>query len=204
MKSARLIATAAAVARAAVLSLVVAVYLAILLYAPVRADDSATERLVELVSKVAFNEAGDSYPDLALIWQVVEGRGATHAERARWLEGHSPCVSGRLSQDEARRRPGQCRWTRNLSRAGHTPRGWPWSAGHWRHRIRPRWLAHVERARELVEGRDPYRPCSETPTTWDGNRPEWRARAERRGYRVVECDAAQNLGYVRADAGGPA
>lgn len=187
--------------RLAVIAAIVATYLLILLYAPVRADDSATERLVELVSKVAFNEALDSYPDLALIWQAVEGHGETHAERARWLEGHSPCVSGRLSQDEARRRPGQCRWTRNLTRAGHAPRGWPWSSAHWRHRIRPRWLAHVERARELVEGRDPYRPCTETPTTWDGAR--WRARAERRGYRVVECDAAQNLGYVR-ETGGPA
>lgn len=189
--------------RLLVLAVIVALYAAALLFAPVvRAQRDDSDRLHELVSKVAFNEALDSPVDLALIWQVTEGHGETHAERVRWLEGHSPCVSGRLTQDEAQRRPGQCRWTRNLTRAAHAPRGWPWSAAHWRHRIRPRWLAHVERARELVEGRDPYRPCTETPTTWDGAR--WRERAERRGYRVVECDAAQNLGYVRADAGGPA
>lgn len=191
---------AAWVARTLAVVGLLALYAGALLYAPVRADDSASERLVELVAKVSMNEALDSYPDLALIWQVVEGHGETAAERVRWLEVHSPCVSGRLSQDEARARPGNCVWTRNLTRAARTPRGWPYSLAYWR-RIRPRWTAHVDRARELVEGRDPYRPCAgERPTSWDGAR--WRERAERRGYRVVRCDAARNLGYVRAAAGG--
>lgn len=160
-----------------------------------RADD---ERLVELVAKVSFNEGLDSYPDLALIWQVVEGRGETQAQRIRWLERHSPCVSGRLTQDQAMVRPGNCAWTRNLTRAAHTPRGWPYSSAHWRHRMRARWLAHVDRARELVEGRDLYRPCREQPVSWDGRR--FRSRWLARGFIDADCEGTLNAGLIRVGA----
>lgn len=181
--------------------LLVAFWLA-LRWAPVSAQDGADRRLVELVAKVSMNEALDSYDDLALIWQVVEGHGDTDAERVRWLGQHSGCVSGaRFTQDEARARPGQCRWTRNLHPDGRRPRGWDRTLhGRWS-RMRPRWLVHIDRVRAFVRGRDPYRPCPIAPSSWDGDHPSWRARAEARGWVAVECDGdARNIGYRRAGA----
>lgn len=186
-------------ARIAVLAALLVLY-ALALAGRLEAQARPDARLVELVAKVSFNEALDSYPDLALIWQITEAHGDTPGERAAWLAHHSPCVSGvRYTQDEARQRRGLCFWTRNLRPDGRIPRGWPHSADAWRHRMRPRWLAHLERVRALVRGRDPHRPCVETPTTWDGAR--WRDEAEARGFRVVECEGSPlNLGYVRRGA----
>lgn len=160
--------------------------------------DRSEQRLVELVSKVSFNEGGDSYDDLALIWQTVEGHGDTARERAHWLEQHSRCVSGVLSQDVAYTRPGRCRWTRNLHPDGRRPRGWDRERdGHWS-RTRPLWLAHLERVRALVRGFDDYRPCAIPPSTWDGDHPGWNAQALTRGFvRVVCIGSARNAGYVR-------
>ena len=151
--------------------------------APTRTE----RRLVELVAKVSFNEALDAVDDRALIWQVVEGHGRTALERVRWLEHHSPCVAGRLTQDQARTRPGNCRWTRNLMADGRRPRGWDRELyGRWDW-LRDRWHAHLVAVRDLVYGRDPYRPCSVTPDTWDGVR-YGRERVGRRGHwTILEC-----------------
>lgn len=127
-------------------------------------------RLVELVAKVAFNEA----------------HGGTARERWRWLERHSPCVSGRLSQEEAYARPGNCAWTRNLTPTARLPRGWTAAAGVWRRNVSRRWLGHVPRVRRLVLGVDPYRPCTETPHTWDGVRYGREAVATGR-RRILDC-----------------
>jgi len=161
--------------------------------APTRAE----RRLIELTAKVSFNEALDSEHDRALIWQVIEGHGDTPAERAYWLERHSPCVGGRLTQDQAYLRPGNCRWSRNLMPDGRRPRGWDRELhGRWSW-LRERWIAHVEAVRDLVMGRDPYRPCAETPSTWDGR--AWQEQAVERGFRAVECaEGTRNIGYVRA------
>ena len=135
-----------------------------------QAQSPIERRLVQLVSRVSFNEAGDSYHDLGLIWQIVEGSAETPAARVAWLERHSPCVSGRLTQDQARARPGNCVWARNIDREGHRPRGWDRQLhGRWS-RARPQWVAHVPRVYDFVQGRDPYRPCAETPHSWDGTR----------------------------------
>lgn len=175
---------------------------------PTHAQEGPAERrLVERVSKTSFNEALDSYHDLALIWQVVEGHGATAAERAQWLRHHSRCVNGDLTQDEALRRPGNCHWTRNLLPNGRRPRGFhdchdedgdgeiDIAPGHtaehrcdgsWP-RVRPRWLAHLERVRAFVRGTDTYRPCAETPHTWDGVR-YGRERVGRGRRRILACE----------------
>ena len=149
-------------------------------------------RLVELVSKTSFNEALDSEYDRALIWQVVEGHGETAAERVRWLERHSPCVSGRLTQDQARARAvarggaGNCVWARNLMRDGRRPRGWIRELhGRWDW-VRDRWLAHIARVEELVHRRDTFRPCEVTPDTWDGVR-YGRERVGRGNRTILEC-----------------
>lgn len=143
-------------------------------------------RLVELVAKVSFNEGLDSYHDLALIWQVVEGHGATARERYRWLAAHSPCVSGRLSQEQAYQRPGNCAWSRNLRPDDRLPRGWTAASGVWHRTTSRRWLAHLPRVRDLVLGLDPYRPCAETPQTWDGVR-YGEAVVGADGRRILRC-----------------
>lgn len=135
-------------------------------YPPSRAE----LELVELVARVSFNEALDSYHDAALIWQATEGHGETARERYLWLAAHSPCVSGRLSQTQAYQRPGNCSWTRNLSASDRLPRGWRAPTGVWHRSTARRWLAHLERVRALVLRLDAYRPCEETPQTWDGVR----------------------------------
>lgn len=144
-------------------------------------------KLVELLAKVSFNEALDSYHDLALIVQVSETHGAHPAARVRWLEQHSPCVSGRLSAEQALSRGGNCRWTRNLTPSARMPAGFLPGMPYWR-RISARWLAHLERVRAFVDGRDDYRPCPEAPRTWDGVR-YGRERVLRRGRtrRILEC-----------------
>ena len=179
------------------------ILLGLFLAGMVRAQDRtpATRRLTELVAKVSYNEAGDSYPDLALIWQITEARGTTDAERAYWLERHSPCVSGLLPEERARLRPGRCGWTRYLLPTGRLPRGWPGSQADW-HRERPRWLAHVVRVRAFVSGEDTYRPCSGPVESWDGDVPSWRERAASRGWVPAECaPGSRNVGYRRAEPG---
>ncbi len=155
---------------------------------------------MELVAKVSFNEGLDSYPDLALIYQIVEGHGDTALDRARWLEQHSRCASGVITQDRAYARPGICHWTRNLMPDGRRPRGFhdchdvdrdgqhdeEHCDGRWS-RIRDRWLAHLERVRAFVYGQDTYRPCSVTPQSWDGTR-YGRDTVEGRGHTILECD----------------
>lgn len=168
---------------------------------------SRSERhLVAVLSRVTMNEGLDSYPDLALIHQITEARGSTPSERALWLASHSRCAAGelappsrRMSDSEAYARPGLCRWTRNLRPDGSQPRGWiPSRDGHWS-RMRPRWLAHLERVRAFVAGEDTHRPCERAPMTWDGRHPAWRERAVERGWEPVECEGdARNVGYVRA------
>ena len=188
--------------RVGALGLLLAVFWVTLRWAPVSAQDS---RLIELVAKVSFNEARDSYEDLAMLWQITEAHGSNDAERAYWLERHSGCVSGRLTQDQARRRPGNCRWTRNLHSDGRRPRGWdPSQDGLWA-RTRVAWLAHIRVVRAFVRGLDGFRPCVLNPTTWDGER--WQAGAESRGWVPVVCmqspfgeivgSHARNVGYVR-------
>lgn len=161
----------------------------------------AQRDLTSLVARLGFNEALSSYPDLALVWQVTEGHGSTDAERLNWLAGHSRCVSGwrGFTQEMAEQRPGNCRWARNLNPQGVLPRGWPYSSEHWRHRTRARWLQTVASTVAFVTGEDTYRPCAETPTSWDGVRYGLAcvergedcpavARQSPRNNRVLECD----------------
>ena len=180
------------------------VFLALAFASPTQAQVSTPEDLTRAertlaltLARVAYNEAGDHEPDLELIWQVVSHAETSPEERLRWLRNHSPCVTGRLTQDQAYRRPGNCRWTRNLQPDGRRPRGWDRALhGRWSW-IRDRWTAHLERAVEYVRGNLVADICPETPTSWDGAR--WREQIVERGWRILECDGTtQNLGVVRA------
>lgn len=180
----------AGLARSFVLLALLAAFAAALLFVPaVHGQDRATyaqRQLIALLSRVSFNEGGGSYPDLGLIWQVTREHGDTARERASWLAGHSSCVSGRLPDSVAYRRPGNCRWSRNLEPHGRQPRGWmPGDDGDWRV-TRPHWLRHVPRVRAFVRGEDTYEPCpGQHPQSWDGAR--WREEVLERGYRILEC-----------------
>lgn len=161
------------------------------------ADLSRVElELAKRVARVSFNEALDSEPDLELVVQIVWGARETPEGRLRWLRSHSPCVSGRLTQDQAYARPGNCRWSRNLMTDGRRPRGWRRETdGHWS-RTRPRWLAHLERVIEYVRGVRVAAICDELPTTWDGRR-YGRAAMEARGFRVLTCrERTENFALV--------
>lgn len=163
--------------RVLVLAALLAGYAAALLYAPVRAqvarpdDLTRSERaLALLLGRVTFNEGADSEPDGELVAQVVLGHGETADARLHWLTRHSRCVSGVLTQDEAYRRGGNCRWSRNLHPDGRRPRGWDrLRDGHWT-RTRDRWRIVLERAVEYVRGDRPATICAEQPLSWDGTR----------------------------------
>lgn len=161
-----------------------------------RSLSRAERRLVGRLAKVSFNEALDSEDDLALIWQIVQSQGETASARYHWLGAHSPCVSGVLSQDQARERPGNCRWTRNLTPDGRRPRGWDRELhGRWDW-VRPRWLAHVGRAIRFVRGDARSIMCPTNPVSWDGAR--WRDRILARGFTILECKGdLRNVGVIR-------
>lgn len=189
---ARLLATAF---RVLFLVALVGTFVAAILYAPVRAqvvrpdDLDRTERALALtLARVSLNEGSDSEPDGELIAQVTLGRGHNAASRLAWLRSHSRCVSGVLSQDDAYRRPGSCRWTRNLHPDGRRPRGWDRVRdGHWT-RTRGRWRTVLERAVEYVRGDRPAAICDEQPLSWDGTR-YGRERVAPRGgrRRILDC-----------------
>lgn len=158
-----------------------------------------TERMLALkLADVSFNEALDSVADLEMITQTTYGAAHSPAERLRFLRNHSPCVTGRLTQQQAFDRPGNCRWTRNLSPSGDRPRGWEeFRDGPW-DRMRSRWLAHLRRTIEYVRGTRVAQLCDETPESWDGKRygPEQLAA---RGWRILPCSVeTRNFAVVRA------
>ncbi len=152
--------------------------------------------LVLALARVAYNEAGDNEPDLALIWAATRAHGETDRARLGFLYRHSPCATAQLPDSIAYQRPGRCRWTRNLDHRGQQPRGWiPSRDGRWTSRDRDRWLAHLERAGEFVRGERVLDVCPETPWTWDGRR--WIAERVAEGRRPLGCTGTLNEGYAR-------
>jgi hypothetical protein len=156
------------------------------------ADEGAPSPLALQVARVAANEAFGSPADVALVYQVVEGRSRTAEGRLAWLRRHSPCVAGDVDPST---RPGLCRWTRNLQPDLSEPLGWE-SALPWEGRPRGVWQRTLDLARRLVEGRVRRRPCPVAPETW-GSVSD-RARALERGLIPCGCVGTLNEGYRRA------
>lgn len=148
------------------------------------ADD---ERLALAVARVAVHEAGfDSPADVALVWQVVEGRARTADQRLAWLHRHSARVAG-----ERQARSTRTLWARQLSPSGARPWSWPADAS-WS-RYRDRWLRVLRLARSLVTGHERRRPCPQQPLTWGG--PMDREQAAARGLVPCGCVGTLNEGY---------
>lgn len=170
-------------------------FLALALSGRALAQPAETRALALEVARVAFNEAGDSRDDLAMIWQIVELRRATVTGRRNWLAQHSRCVSGLLPESLVQRRGGNCAWTRELNPAGSMPRSWPHSPGYWT-RVRPRWLAHLHRSLQHATATDrlPWL-CPDTVGTWDGR--TWIDEQEARGRHYIECKGdTRNVAYA--------
>lgn len=142
------------------------------------------------VARVAMNESMGA--DLALIWQVVEGRARGAPGRRRWLRSHSRCVAGMLPEAAVQRRPGPCRWTRELRPNGRRPPSW---RGDGWPRMRVRWLTTLRRSLRHARGELLPIVCPSTPASWDG--PAWGAAAARRGWVALDCKGTLNVGYVR-------
>lgn len=156
-------------------------------------DVSVQDELALAIAKVGVNEAGWGSPaDIALIWQITEGRGRTDEARLAWLRRHSSCVlSNRpMTEEEAR---GNCRWTHGLAASDEQPEGWPGDAI-WQNYVR-RWRQIRRLATMLVDGRSDLRPCPETPQTWGGRELDMH-QALRRGLRPVGCRETLNEGFV--------
>lgn len=148
------------------------------------------------VARVATGEAPGSLADVALIWQVTARHGFDAQNRRRWLQSHSPCHTGALTEEQALRRPGNCRWARGLRPDGRQPAGWderqdgPWA------RTRLRWRAALRLALRLVSGREKWLPCNAPVLSWDGRR--WVDELADRGWRAVSCKGTANVGVVRS------
>lgn len=175
----------------------VAVVLAVYLFGTLhtaQAQAPVERRLALALARTSYNEAGAHEADLDLIWQAVQANGGdTAASQLAWLQNHSPCVNGLLTSAQAYERPGRCRWTRNLTPDGRTPRGWPGTMMWSRHRRA--WLEHYEAAVARVRGVEGDLVCPLPPRSWDGSR--WRDDVLERGWTVLDCKGTRNLGVVR-------
>lgn len=155
--------------------------------------DDVREQLALDLARVAVNEAGFGSPaDVVLIWQVVESRARSDADRLAWLRSHSACPTGQTTREVALSRPGNCAWTRELDDSDRRPQSWP-AAVVWR----PEAWARVRRlALRLVYGLEQRRVCSSSPSTWGGDMDA--ARALERGLVPVACEGTLNTGYRSA------
>lgn len=158
------------------------------------------------LARTSFSEAGPSEADAAMMWQILGEMEGVRSQLA-WLASHSPCVAGTMTQDQARERPGNCEWARNLMPDGRRPRGWitcrdedsdgehddPDCHGRWSNH-RGEWLTHLQSVIEYVGGVRSMIPCPVPPTTWDG--PRWRDDILERGFVDLECKGTRNLGLV--------
>ena len=168
-----------------------AAIVAIIIAAAIWPCDGAHATTVEdalalAIGRTCVNEAGFNSPaDCALIYQAAESHGETAGARLAWLARHSPRVNG---DSEARPcRGGNCRWSRELSAAGHKPASWPTGT-----RWRPEAWARVLRLSErLVSGEETRRPCPVAIRSW-GSRAD--LEGNRFGWRPVVCEGARNLG----------
>jgi hypothetical protein len=132
------------------------------------------------LARIAWGETGQPGPDTAAIHAVLEDRarvlGVPWRVAARYYAG------GHLG---TRKRRGTRPWVAQLHPSGRQPPAWPRAAS-WP-RTRPRWLAALRQARDVVAGRETA-PCR--PHHW-GSLDE----------RLPDVHRARAAGWIRADCG---
>lgn len=146
--------------------------------------------LAVMLARVAVAEAGfgayETREDAA-IYAVVQSR----AQRRRVSEERALRDYASLHFD-ARREPR--RWILELDASGRRPREWPRRVP-WQ---RDRWLAAIAHA-ELVIAGSVEVPCRERPQWWGAPYGGDLARAQRYGWRRIECDDGVRNAYWRDD-----
>jgi hypothetical protein len=150
--------------------------------------------LDHLLAQVAANEGAFESPrELDLVWQTVEGQGATTEARLAWLSRHSARVAGGRAC-----RGSNCRWSRHVRADGTLPAevaaGVGMEPGWWEAAREERMRALLARARFLVAGGKYDPPCKGTPVTWGGDMDT--GHAERQGLVALECEGTINTGYA--------
>ena len=145
---------------------------------------------MDRVWRTSLNEGClTNLPDCALVWQVVEGRGATSEKRIAWLTRHSSHVNGL--------RPcvnGNCAWTRGLGRSLALPAALAGQPAYWRTVTAPRARMALAYVTKLVRGEVSDRPCPIRPWTWGGPMDAEHARLN--GLIAIGCKGTLNDGFI--------
>lgn len=150
---------------------------------------------IDLALVCTHESTFDNTNDCAAIWQVLTWR----AENA-WED--SPTSFGvaarRYSKSVFNPREGKDRmWVTELSTDLSKPSSWPYRGLPWSTRynenvpsFRERWFARLMQAQRIVNG--DYQQCSEQPIHWGAPYGEDLARAQRAGWRRVDCGDTAN------------
>lgn len=151
---------------------------------------------LELAVVAAHEGALDNTNDVALVWQVVEARAHTTADRLSFLRGHSPHALGRESRKGLCMPEDNCWWSAQLLKApDRVPSGF--AKGWWAAARAERWLAVRRKAQELVYGVELWRPCPSRPYSWGGAMDVNGAWKERR-LVPLGCAGTLNEGFAPA------
>lgn len=143
------------------------------------------------LAKICVNEASWQSPaDCRLIWQVAGTHAPDVAGKVAFLRRHSRCV---LGEADHARRPGNCRWSRDLEWGDTPPPQWPEGVS-WENHI-PRWERVRTLAYDIVRENPSGGPCRGRPVTWGGAMDAERAIA--RGLVPLTCRETLNQGYAR-------
>jgi len=158
--------------------------------------DALIEAEIRLnLAKMAFNEAWGALNDVIGIWQVTRAL-STPEPRSRL--GAQQRLSQRVTGVTEPRSPvHRENWTRNLTRSDKEPEGWPQDRlGSWEGQYSREWLATLDRADRVFEGRTRQRVCNRRVMAWGCNQDmhprcgDWRI-AEARGIvRDTSCRGA--------------
>jgi hypothetical protein len=149
---------------------------------------SARAELAELLARTSAHEGAlKNERDLDLVWQVVEGSGATTEKRLEFLRLHSPQVAGRRPCRE------NC-WALEINGKTLPANVAAGDVAYWTKIVMPIYRTLAARATKLVRGMPYDRPCEGNPSTWGGKMD--RERALKEGLVLLHCEGTLNDGYA--------
>jgi hypothetical protein len=161
--------------------------------------------LAMALARVSANEAslfGIHPADVAMIWQITEGRGQTSAERLAWLRAMADCTLDPVAPEEQPRRAqpprgSNCWWSWHLTDSDERPIGWD-PALRWEGDGggMERWRDVRRHSFRHVAGTSTVRPpCTPRPWTWGG--PRWdQGNAAAHQLVQIVCVGTHNWGYI--------
>jgi len=158
------------IALAAIVAIIIAA--AIWPCEPAEAEDDVALLFAQTVSGETAMTAHD---EATAIGQVFAHRSRTGTITPSIIRAYSAVHHGAPSR----------RWLHELDPAGNRPEHWP-SHLNWEDVWRPRWLALLDHARDVVAGRA-QSPCEVTPRHFGAPHGVDMDRASRAGWRPVDC-----------------